>query len=135
MTDTNYVQIILNIIRKCLYFVDLTTFCILGQKFVKFFVGFLEYLRLSKRHSEINWPLGSSKLIHLSFSLLLLPHTFFQSWWQSFETIFVLSESYKKPQLREWKLFSSVDPTCKYIVYQPTQCVYLINYISHFFEK
>ena len=56
--DTNYVQIILNIIRRCLYFVDLTTFYILGQKFVKFFVGFLENLRLSKRHSEINWPLG-----------------------------------------------------------------------------
>ena len=46
-------QIILNIIRGCLYFVDLTTFYIL----VKFFVGFLENLRLLKRHSEINWPL------------------------------------------------------------------------------
>ena len=30
---------------------------ILGQKFVKFFVGFLENLRLSKTHSENNWPL------------------------------------------------------------------------------
>ena len=59
--DTNYVQIILNIIRRCLYFVDLTTFYILGQKFVKFFVGFLENLRLSKRHSETNWPLARSK--------------------------------------------------------------------------
>ena len=58
--DTNYVQIISNIIRRCLYFVDLTTFYILGQKFVKFFVGFLENLRLSKRHSEINWPLISA---------------------------------------------------------------------------
>ena len=55
--DTNYVQIILNIIRRCLYFVDLTTFYILGQKFVKVFIGFLENLRLSKRHSEINWHL------------------------------------------------------------------------------
>ena len=40
-----------------LWFVDLTTFYILGEIFVKFFVGFLENLRLSKRHSEINWPL------------------------------------------------------------------------------
>ena len=54
MTDTNYVQTILNIIRGCLYFVDLTTFYILGQKFVKFFVVFLKNLRLSKRRSEIN---------------------------------------------------------------------------------
>ena len=46
--DTNYVQIILNIIRRCLYFVDLTTFYILGQKFVKFFVVFLESLRYRK---------------------------------------------------------------------------------------
>ena len=38
-------------------FFDLTTFYILWQKFVKFFVVFLEHLRLSKRHSEINWPL------------------------------------------------------------------------------
>ena len=37
-----------NIIRKCLYFVDLTTFKFLGQKFVKFFVGFLENLRHQK---------------------------------------------------------------------------------------
>ena len=51
-------QIILNIIRRCLYFVDLTTFYILGQKFVNFFVGFLEKFQISKRHSEINWPLA-----------------------------------------------------------------------------
>ena len=57
--DTNYVQIILNIIRRCLYFVDLITFYILGQKFVKFFVGFLENLRLSIRHFEIYWPLDT----------------------------------------------------------------------------
>ena len=31
---------------------------ILVQKFVKFFFGFLENLRLSNRHSEINWPLA-----------------------------------------------------------------------------
>jgi hypothetical protein len=55
--DTNYVQIILNNITRCLHFVDLTTFYILGQKCVKFFVVFLENLRLSKQHSEINWPL------------------------------------------------------------------------------
>ena len=36
------------IIRKCLYFVDLTTFQFLGQKFVKFFVGVLEDLKTSK---------------------------------------------------------------------------------------
>ena len=60
MTDTNYVQTILNIIRGCLYFVDLTTFYILGKKIVNFFVAFLENLRLSKRHSEINWPLSTS---------------------------------------------------------------------------
>ena len=46
--DTNYVQIILNFIRKCLYFVDWITFYILGQNFVKFFVGFLENLRYRK---------------------------------------------------------------------------------------
>ena len=28
-----------------------------GQKFVKFFVGFLENLKTSRRHSEIIWPL------------------------------------------------------------------------------
>ena len=33
---------------------NLTTFYILGQKFVKFSVGFLENLRYQKRHSEIN---------------------------------------------------------------------------------
>ena len=52
--DTNYVQIILNIMRMYLYFDDLTTFYILRPKFVKFFVGFMENLKLSKRHSEIN---------------------------------------------------------------------------------
>ena len=72
--DTNYVQIILNIIRRCLYFVDLTTFYILGQKFVKFFVGFLENLRLSKRRSEINWPLGRNQK-----KFLLLKVTSFQN--------------------------------------------------------
>ena len=56
-------QIILNNIRRSLYFVDLTTFYTLGQKFVKFFVGFLENLRLSKRHSEINWPLASDESV------------------------------------------------------------------------
>ena len=41
-------QIILNIIGRYLYFVDLTTFHILGQIFVKFFFGFLENLRNQK---------------------------------------------------------------------------------------
>ena len=40
--NTNYVQIILNIMRRCFYFVVLITFDILGQKFVKFFVLFLK---------------------------------------------------------------------------------------------
>ena len=48
--DTNYAQIVLHIIRGCLYFVELTTFYILGQKFVKFFVGFSE---ISKNQKDI----------------------------------------------------------------------------------
>ena len=40
--------------RRCFYFVVLITFDILGQKFVKFFVGFLENFRLLKIHSEID---------------------------------------------------------------------------------
>ena len=46
--DTNHVQIISNFIRRSLYFVDLATFYIPGQKFVKFFVGFLENLKYQK---------------------------------------------------------------------------------------
>ena len=57
--DTNYVQIISNIMRRCLYFVVLTTFYILGQKFVKYFVVFFGKSKTSKGHSEINWPLAS----------------------------------------------------------------------------
>ena len=34
--------------RRCLYFVDMTTFYILGQKFVKFFIDSLENLRYQK---------------------------------------------------------------------------------------
>ena len=48
---------------------DLTTFYILRQKFVKFFVGFLENLRLWKIHSEINWPLEKSWSLLRSFNL------------------------------------------------------------------
>ena len=33
------------------------TFYILGQKFVKFLIGFFFKCKISKRHSEINWPL------------------------------------------------------------------------------
>ena len=40
-------EIVSNNIR-CLYFLDVTTFYILGQKFVKFFVVFLENLRHQK---------------------------------------------------------------------------------------
>ena len=48
-----------NILRKCFYFVDLTTFYILGQNFVKLLVGFFGKFKMSKRHSEINWPLAN----------------------------------------------------------------------------
>ena len=41
-------QIILNTIRRCLHAVDLTSFNILGQKFVKFFDVFLESLKHQK---------------------------------------------------------------------------------------
>ena len=34
-----------------------------GQKFVKFFVGFLENLKKSKRHPEINWPLKDAETL------------------------------------------------------------------------
>ena len=37
-----------NIMKKCLYFVDLTTFLILEQKYVKKIVVFLENWRLQK---------------------------------------------------------------------------------------
>ena len=47
--DTNYVQIISNIIGRCLYFVDLTTFYILGQKFLKIFIGFLKQFNIIKK--------------------------------------------------------------------------------------
>ena len=46
-----------SIIRKSLYFVDLTTFYFLGQKFVKFFVGILVKTMTPKGYFEINWPL------------------------------------------------------------------------------
>ena len=38
---------------------DLTLFQILGQKFVKFFVGILVQTMTPKGHFEINWPLKS----------------------------------------------------------------------------
>ena len=47
--DTNYVQIMLNITRRYLYFVDLTTFYILGQKSVKFFVVFFGKFKIVKK--------------------------------------------------------------------------------------
>jgi len=52
--------------RRCFNFVALITFDILGQKLVTFFVVFLENFRLSKRHSEINWPLANSKISEFS---------------------------------------------------------------------
>ena len=46
---------IYSIIRKCLYFVDFTTFQILGQKFVKHFrYFFFGKFKMSKGHSEIS---------------------------------------------------------------------------------
>ena len=53
--NANYVQIILNIIRRCLYFVDLTTS---RAEICQIFCCFLEILRLPKIYSEYNWPLG-----------------------------------------------------------------------------
>ena len=44
----------------CLYFVDLTTFQILGQKLSKNFVGILVQTMTPKGHFEINWPLTSN---------------------------------------------------------------------------
>ena len=40
---------------------DLAPFQILGQKFVKFFVGILVQTMTPKGHFEINWPLVGSK--------------------------------------------------------------------------
>ena len=45
--------------RKCLYFVDLTTFQILGQNLSNFFVGILVETMTPKGHFEINWPLAN----------------------------------------------------------------------------
>ena len=47
-----------SIIRKWFYFVDLTTFYFLGQKFVKFFIVSFRKFKTPKKHSEINWPLA-----------------------------------------------------------------------------
>ena len=49
------------LMHHSVFIYDLTTFLILGQKFVKKIVGFLENSKKSKRHSEINRPLGASK--------------------------------------------------------------------------
>ena len=43
------------IIRKCLYFVDLTTFQTLGQNLSNFFVAILVQTMTPKGHFEINW--------------------------------------------------------------------------------
>ena len=52
-------------------FYDLTTF---GQKFVKFFVGFVEKLKKAKRHSEIKYRTkGCSGQLSLS---ILFPLVF-----------------------------------------------------------
>ena len=41
-------------------FYDLTPFQILGQKFVKFFVGIFVQMMTPKGHFEINWPLAQN---------------------------------------------------------------------------
>jgi hypothetical protein len=62
-----------SVIRKYLYFVDLTTFQILGQKFVKFFVGILVQTMTPKGHFEINWPLVHNHTSpRLNFNLIFL---------------------------------------------------------------
>ena len=52
-------------IRKCFYFVDLTTFLILGQKFVKCFVGFLKNLWHPKDILKVNGLFYSSLMVWL----------------------------------------------------------------------
>ena len=54
-----------SIIRKCLYFVDFTTFQILGQKFVKFFFGILVQMMTPKGNFEINWTLMSAAVLQI----------------------------------------------------------------------
>ena len=44
---------------------DLTPFQILGQKFVKFFVGILVQTMTPKGHFEINWPLGGMRTLEV----------------------------------------------------------------------
>ena len=51
-------------------FYYLTSFKILGQKFVKIFFGFLENLEKSKRHSEFNWPLCRSTAMPMGVALV-----------------------------------------------------------------
>ena len=46
---------------------DLTTFQILGKKFVKFFVGILVQIMTPKGHFEINWHLASNFTIEQTF--------------------------------------------------------------------
>ena len=46
-----------SIVIKWLYFVNLPTFQILGQKLSNFFVGILVETMIPKGHFEINWPL------------------------------------------------------------------------------
>ena len=59
--------------RKCLYFVVLTTFQILGQNLSNFFVGILVQTMTPKIHFEIKWPLAS-KLEHSDAVLINLMH-------------------------------------------------------------
>ena len=47
--------ICIKVIIMCLYLYDLTTFYILRQKFLKFFVGFLENLRYQKDILKLRW--------------------------------------------------------------------------------
>ena len=87
----------------------LITFYILGQKFVKFFVVFLENLRLSKRQSEINWPLACLlTFLGKKPSSLDLLHTVFPSQISSTAVKFLLDIQHNS----YGKLFLIYFPLC-----------------------
>ena len=68
-------EIILYVIKRCLYFVDMTTFYILGQKFVKFFIGYLENLRYEKGILRLT-DLYNGKFANLNYSGVVFDESF-----------------------------------------------------------
>ena len=92
------------IIRKCLYLVDLTTFKFLGQKFVKFFVVFLENLKTSKRHSETIWPLEKKTDWFSHFFALPSPYRSVLDFWKKCQTRFF------KNQMKTTKVLNFLYP-------------------------